>query len=64
VVAEALAPNTLARAMTLVNRVLPPPTGMFGNESHTGWQSGSQWAPSPLTRLSERSAAENNEVPG
>jgi NAD(P)-dependent dehydrogenase (short-subunit alcohol dehydrogenase family) len=63
VAAEALAPNTLAKAMTLVNRVLPPPTGMLGNESHTGWQSGSRWAPSPLTRLSERSAAENNEVP-
>jgi NAD(P)-dependent dehydrogenase (short-subunit alcohol dehydrogenase family) len=63
VAAEALAPNTLAKAMTLVNRVLPAPTGMLGNESHTGWQSGSRWAPSPLTRLSERSAAENNEVP-
>jgi NAD(P)-dependent dehydrogenase (short-subunit alcohol dehydrogenase family) len=63
VAAEGLAPNTLARAMSLVNRVLPAPTGMLGNESHTGWQSGSRWAPSPLTRLSERSAAENNEVP-
>jgi len=63
VAAEALVPNTLAKAMTLVNRMLPPPTGMLGNESHTGWQSGSRWAPSPLTRSSERSAAENNEVP-
>jgi len=63
VAAEALAPNTLAKAMTFVNRVLPSPTGILGNESHTGWQSGSRWAPSPLTRLMERSAAENNEVP-
>jgi NAD(P)-dependent dehydrogenase (short-subunit alcohol dehydrogenase family) len=63
VVAEALAPNTLARAMTLVNRMLPSPTGTLGNESHSGWHSGSRWAPSPLTRMSERSAAENNEVP-
>src|SRR6185503_6317045 len=63
VLAEALAPNTLAKAMTFMNRVLPSPTGMLGNESHTGWQSGSRWAPSPLTRLTERSAAENNEVP-
>jgi NAD(P)-dependent dehydrogenase (short-subunit alcohol dehydrogenase family) len=63
VAAEALAPNTLARAMTLVNRVLPSPTGTLGNESHSGWHSGSRWAPSPLTRLTERSAAENNEVP-
>jgi len=63
VAAAALAPNTLAKAMALVNRVLPSPTGMLGNESHTGWQSVSRWAPSPLTRLSERSAAENNELP-
>ena len=63
VAAEALAPNTLARAMTLINRVLPSSTGTLGNESHSGWHSGSRWAPSPLTRLSERSATQNNEVP-
>jgi NAD(P)-dependent dehydrogenase (short-subunit alcohol dehydrogenase family) len=63
VAAEALAPNTVARAMMLVNRVLPSPTGTLGNESHSGWHSGSRWAPSPLTRLTERSAAENNEMP-
>ena len=60
---EALAPNVLAKMMALVNRMLPAPTGSFGNESHSGWHSGSRWAPSPLTRLSERSAVENNEVP-
>jgi short-subunit dehydrogenase len=63
VAAEGLAPNVLASAMTLVNRVLPAPTGTLGNESHSGWHSGSRWAPSPLTRMSERSAAENNEIP-
>jgi NAD(P)-dependent dehydrogenase (short-subunit alcohol dehydrogenase family) len=63
VAAESIAPNTLARVMTLVNRMLPGPTGTLGNESHSGWHSGSRWAPSPLTRLSERSAAENNELP-
>jgi NAD(P)-dependent dehydrogenase (short-subunit alcohol dehydrogenase family) len=60
---EALAPNVLAKTMSLVNRMLPAPTGSLGNESHSGWHSGSRWAPSPLTRLSERSAVENNEVP-
>ena len=60
---EALAPNMLAKMMSLVNRMLPAPTGSLGNESHSGWHSGSRWAPSPLTRLSERSAVENNEVP-
>lgn len=63
VVTEAVAPNVLAKMMALVNRMLPAPTGSFGNESHSGWHSGSRWAPSPLTRLSERSAVENNEVP-
>jgi NAD(P)-dependent dehydrogenase (short-subunit alcohol dehydrogenase family) len=60
---EALAPNTFAAMMSLANRMLPSPTGTLGNESHSGWHSGSRWAPSPLTRLSERSAAQNNELP-
>jgi NAD(P)-dependent dehydrogenase (short-subunit alcohol dehydrogenase family) len=63
VAAEALVPNALATAMTLANRILPAPTGTLGNESHSGWHSGSRWAPSRLTRLTERSAVENNEVP-
>jgi hypothetical protein len=63
VAAEGVAPNAVANVMTLVNRVLPSPTGTLGNESHSGWHSGSRWAPSPLTRLTERSAAENNELP-
>ena len=63
VAAEALVPNTVAAAMTLVNRILPAPTGTLGNESHSGWHSGSRWAPSTLTRLTERSAAQNNELP-
>jgi NAD(P)-dependent dehydrogenase (short-subunit alcohol dehydrogenase family) len=61
--AAALAPNTVASAMRLANRLLPGPTGTLGNESHSGWHSGSRWAPSPLTRSTERSAAENNELP-
>jgi NAD(P)-dependent dehydrogenase (short-subunit alcohol dehydrogenase family) len=63
VMAEALVPNTVATAMTLVSRLLPGPTGKLGNESHSGWHSGSRWAPSLLTRASERAAAENNELP-
>lgn len=63
VAAEALMPNAVATAMTLVNRMLPGPAAERGDESHSGWNSGSRWAPSPLTRLTERSAAQNNEVP-
>jgi NAD(P)-dependent dehydrogenase (short-subunit alcohol dehydrogenase family) len=60
----AIAPKTLAAAMGLVNRVLPAPMGPLGDETHSGWHSGTKWAPSLLTRATERSAAANNELPG
>jgi NAD(P)-dependent dehydrogenase (short-subunit alcohol dehydrogenase family) len=63
IAAAALAPQTFANAMQLVNRALPAPTGALGNESHSGWHSRSRWAPSLLTRPTERSAAANNELP-
>jgi hypothetical protein len=49
--------------MEMANRLLPARTDARGDQSHSGWQSASGWAPSRLTRLSERSAAENNELP-
>lgn len=64
VLATAIFPNTVAAALSVVNRILPRPTGRLGDESHSGWHSGSKWAPSLLTRSSERSAVENNELPG
>ena len=63
VAASGFVPNTVASVMSLANRLLPAPADRVGYESHSGWQSGSAWAPSILTRLSERSAAENNELP-
>jgi NAD(P)-dependent dehydrogenase (short-subunit alcohol dehydrogenase family) len=63
VAANALVPNVVAEVLTLVNRMLPGPLGPEGNRSVVGWQSSSAWAPSILTRTSERSAAENNELP-
>ena len=62
VVANAMAPSTVAVAMQIANRLLPPAADARGDEAHTGWQSLSEWAPSPLTRLTERAAMENNEV--
>jgi NAD(P)-dependent dehydrogenase (short-subunit alcohol dehydrogenase family) len=58
-----VAPNAVAHALSLTNRLLPAPTGLLGDESHSGWHSTSKWAPSVLTRATERSARENNEVP-
>ena len=34
-----------------------------GDLARTGWQSPSRWAPSALTRLSDRATARNNELP-
>jgi NAD(P)-dependent dehydrogenase (short-subunit alcohol dehydrogenase family) len=62
VAAAGIVPKTLALAMAFVNRLLPSPAGPGRNDSHRGWQSGSAWAPSLLTQLNERAAAENNEL--
>jgi NAD(P)-dependent dehydrogenase (short-subunit alcohol dehydrogenase family) len=63
VMANNVLPETMASAVALTNRMLPGPAEGNGNEAHSGWQSGSDWAPSKLTALSERAAAENNELP-
>jgi NAD(P)-dependent dehydrogenase (short-subunit alcohol dehydrogenase family) len=64
VIANAVAPESVALAMDLANRMLlPQPTGEDGNRAHSGWQSLSDWAPSKLTTLTERAAKENNELP-
>jgi short-subunit dehydrogenase len=63
IAASAVAPNAIASTLGRANRLLPSPANGAGHDSHSGWQSGSRWAPSPLTRLSEQSAAANNELP-
>lgn len=64
VVAAALTPETMAGSMAAANdRILPSADPEAGNDAHIGWQSRSDWAPSRLTRLTERAAARNNEVP-
>jgi NAD(P)-dependent dehydrogenase (short-subunit alcohol dehydrogenase family) len=60
--AVSLIPQLTAAATALANRLLPLRSEQGGG-SLSGWQSGSFWAPSGLTRLSERAAAENNELP-
>jgi NAD(P)-dependent dehydrogenase (short-subunit alcohol dehydrogenase family) len=64
VIANAIAPEAVALGMNLANRLLlPPPTDASGDQARSGWQSQSEWAPSLLTRLTDRAAAANNEVP-
>jgi NAD(P)-dependent dehydrogenase (short-subunit alcohol dehydrogenase family) len=58
-----LIPNTYVRLAAVGNRLLPSPTGVAGNRPQLGRDSASRWAPSPLTTLSDRAAARNNELP-
>jgi NAD(P)-dependent dehydrogenase (short-subunit alcohol dehydrogenase family) len=62
IVANAVVPSAVALAMNVANRLLPPPGSESGNEARSGWQSLSRWAPSRLTRLTERAAIQNNEL--
>ncbi len=62
--AAGVTPRLTATAAGIANHFLPGPTDdTEGEHSHSGWQSSSDWAPSTLTRLSERAAARNNELP-
>lgn len=63
ILASAALPRTVAAAMDLSNRLLPLPAESGQATSWSGWQSTSRWAPSTLTRLSERPVAENNQLP-
>jgi NAD(P)-dependent dehydrogenase (short-subunit alcohol dehydrogenase family) len=63
VIANAVLPEAVALGMNLVNYLLPGPTNESGDQSRSGWQSLSDWAPSKLTTLTDRAAAQNNELP-
>jgi NAD(P)-dependent dehydrogenase (short-subunit alcohol dehydrogenase family) len=62
IAAAAVMPNLMAWALDVTNRLLPS-AAHGASHARSGWQSASAWAPSVLTRLTERSAAENNELP-
>jgi NAD(P)-dependent dehydrogenase (short-subunit alcohol dehydrogenase family) len=61
--AAGLAPALLASAAAMASRLLPPAPDDEATSGFSGWQSGSSWAPSRLTQLSERAASRNNELP-
>jgi short-subunit dehydrogenase len=63
VAAQAVTPCFTASATGFANRMLPSPAQDAGDQGYSGWQSGSEWAPSRWTRLSEQAAARNNELP-
>ena len=63
ILAHTLMPESMSAVMSLANRLLPGPAADADPTSHSGWQSLSDWAPSRLTTLTDKAAAENNEVP-
>ncbi len=62
VIASAVSPAVVALGMEAANAMLPAAANEGGNQAHSGWQSLSRWAPSPLTRLTERAAIANNQL--
>lgn len=62
--ANVVAPATIARAMMLVTRLLPPPGGAAGDTLKKGLESEakSKWTPSLVTKLTDTAALANNEV--
>jgi NAD(P)-dependent dehydrogenase (short-subunit alcohol dehydrogenase family) len=63
-VVEGLSPGLIAAAMQMMNAFLPAAAAnRSGDSARSGWQSVSRWAPSVLTRLTERAAADSNQAP-
>ncbi len=62
VAANHLAPRGIARLLAVANKVLPGPAGTRGDRHRRGRESGSKWAPSAATTLSDRAAVVNNQV--
>lgn len=61
---NALCPGTMATMTSIADRLLPAPVHDDGaNERRPGWQSVTAIAPSLITRLGDRAAEQNNEVP-
>jgi NAD(P)-dependent dehydrogenase (short-subunit alcohol dehydrogenase family) len=61
VAVNALFPCLVARAMKIVQHVLPGIGGKAGRDLQSGWDSMSRWSPSLLTRLADQAIEENNE---
>jgi NAD(P)-dependent dehydrogenase (short-subunit alcohol dehydrogenase family) len=63
-IANAVAPNTVARAMMIASRMLPPPTGPSGNQLLKGRETPpiARWTPAIVTALTDKAAVANNET--
>jgi len=57
-----IAPASVARAITLVNKLLPGPAGPEGNRHRRGKQSKTPLTDSVATALTDKAARANNEL--
>jgi short-subunit dehydrogenase len=62
ILARTVAPELFARAMSLVNRMLPEATGPDGNRTEDGRTAGSAWASSKVLAPTYAAAQRNNEL--
>jgi NAD(P)-dependent dehydrogenase (short-subunit alcohol dehydrogenase family) len=62
IVLDALFPELSADLLGWIDRMLPG-KAVGGDQVQSGWESRSRWAPSVLTRLTDKAAIRNNEVP-
>lgn len=60
--ANRIMPNLTSAGMKLFNQLLPRPGGSQGRVPRKGSESPSRLSPSPLTALSDRASARNNEL--
>lgn len=59
---DTLASELTSEALAAIARLLPRPAGEGGDAMHTGWNSQSRWAPSPLTKRGDQAIARNNQL--
>ncbi len=60
--ANAVLPGAVARAMVLVDRLLPGPTSGIGDRLRRGREAESRWTPRLVTALTDKAAVANNEM--
>lgn len=61
ILVDALFPKTTARVSAGINRLLLEGQPDRSEKVYSGWESGSRWAPSRLTALTDKAAGRNNE---
>ncbi len=61
-IGQAAFPGLMTSLFAFVDRLLPAKRAGHDAETKKGHESESEWAPSPLTHLSDVAAAENNEI--